>query len=209
MKNVDVPSILKTVIAERRSVRKFLDKPVPEGLLREVINAGRLAPSPTNSQPWYFVVLSGDDTKPLARIFSEEAQNVEVPGFQKIVFDSAEVVAKAPHVITVWNMKHYSRRLKKLANMIGDVYYKNYEIAEIASLGCAVENMWLTAESLGLGMVWLMATRIGSKKYPQEFNIKGDIIAVLPIGYPLHEAEEKRMRRKTFGKICMFYHGAS
>jgi nitroreductase/NAD-dependent dihydropyrimidine dehydrogenase PreA subunit len=46
------------IIYNRRSVRNFLDKPVPEPLIRRVIEAGRAAPSGGNSQPWQFIVIS-------------------------------------------------------------------------------------------------------------------------------------------------------
>jgi nitroreductase len=48
---------VEKVILERRSVRKFKDKQVPEKLVRRVLEAGRFAPSAGNSQPWRFIVV--------------------------------------------------------------------------------------------------------------------------------------------------------
>ncbi|MEM0343849.1 MAG: nitroreductase family protein [Thermoplasmata archaeon] len=42
----------------RRSVRSYLDKPVPESALNRILEAGRLAPSANNLQPWHFVVVT-------------------------------------------------------------------------------------------------------------------------------------------------------
>jgi nitroreductase len=46
---------LKKVISERRSVRRYLRKKVPEELINEVIDAARLAPSGNNAQPSRYV----------------------------------------------------------------------------------------------------------------------------------------------------------
>ncbi|MCD6569102.1 MAG: nitroreductase family protein [Deltaproteobacteria bacterium] len=48
---------VEKVIFERRSVRKYRDKQVPENLIRRVLEAGRFAPSAGNCQPWKFIVL--------------------------------------------------------------------------------------------------------------------------------------------------------
>lgn len=45
----------------RYSCRKFTDEPVGEAELAEILEAGRIAPSACNNQPWRFVVLQEDD----------------------------------------------------------------------------------------------------------------------------------------------------
>jgi nitroreductase len=45
------------LILSRRSVRKFKNEVVSEEVLNNILEAGRLAPSATNNQPWYFVVV--------------------------------------------------------------------------------------------------------------------------------------------------------
>jgi len=49
-------------LTTRRSVRKFKPDAVPRGLLERIVNAGRLAPTARNEQPWEFVVVT-DATK--------------------------------------------------------------------------------------------------------------------------------------------------
>ena len=62
-------------IETRRSVRKYKPVPVPDGDLKKILEAGRLAPSAGNKQPWGFVVvrdagsrklLAASGTKPRA-----------------------------------------------------------------------------------------------------------------------------------------------
>jgi nitroreductase len=51
-----------TCIRTRREVRDYLDKPIPDESLQRILEAGRLAPSSKNSQPWHFVVIKNKDT---------------------------------------------------------------------------------------------------------------------------------------------------
>lgn len=44
-------------IAERRSIRRYQDRDVDDALIREILEAGRLAPSGSNTQPWRFLVV--------------------------------------------------------------------------------------------------------------------------------------------------------
>ena len=196
---------LKEIIYNRRCIRKFLGKPVTDDLLYQVIDAARVSPSPTNSQPWYFYLFSGDDTKQIIEILQEEAASLQIPSYKTILLESAKVAAEAPHIITVWNMKYFSNRLKKIEGFIGVDYYKNYQRAELLSIGCAVENMWLRAHDLGLGMVWINAGLKSGQNCRSLFGINGDIIAYLPIGYPLEKSASIKKKRKALADICSFY----
>jgi len=48
-------------IFTRRSIRKFLDKPVPEDVVRTLLEAAMTAPSARNEQPWSFITVTGKD----------------------------------------------------------------------------------------------------------------------------------------------------
>ena len=48
------------VIKTRRSIRGYLDKPVPKELIREILEIAMRAPTSMNSQPWNFYVVAGD-----------------------------------------------------------------------------------------------------------------------------------------------------
>ncbi len=56
--NPDEWNALERAVLNRRSVRNFKDKPVPEALIRRVLEAGRFAPSAGNCQPWKFIVVT-------------------------------------------------------------------------------------------------------------------------------------------------------
>jgi nitroreductase len=56
---VDILSLLKS----RRSIRLYQDKPVPQDLLLQILEAGRWAPSGVNLQPWHFIVVTDAETR--------------------------------------------------------------------------------------------------------------------------------------------------
>ena len=59
-------------IDTQRSLRRFTDAPVPEAAIRRLLDAARKAPSPTNSQPWAFIVVRDSDTRrALAEIYAK------------------------------------------------------------------------------------------------------------------------------------------
>ncbi|MFX0027718.1 MAG: nitroreductase family protein [Candidatus Hermodarchaeota archaeon] len=56
------PKILLDFIKKRRSIRAFLDKPVPDEEIEMILEAGRWAPSASNRQPWNFVLIKNRNT---------------------------------------------------------------------------------------------------------------------------------------------------
>jgi nitroreductase len=50
-------------VASKRDWRSYSDQPVPEDVRRRILDAGRLAGSAVNKQPWRFVVVESDDAK--------------------------------------------------------------------------------------------------------------------------------------------------
>jgi len=81
----------KTVL-ERRSVRNFKNKPVPETLIQRVLEAGRFAPSSGNCQPWKFIVITN---KALIKEIDDEVSKV-IEFFYNTYLNDAAVNSLAP-----------------------------------------------------------------------------------------------------------------
>ena len=60
--NVKSEELLK-IIYDRRSVRRYERKPIPEDVLRAILETGRLAPTARNKQPWHFIVVTKPELK--------------------------------------------------------------------------------------------------------------------------------------------------
>src|SRR3972149_101845 len=61
---------VKEAIERRRSIRKFKPDPIPDEFIDQILEAGRLAPSASNRQPWRFQVIKDPE---LRRKLAEEA----------------------------------------------------------------------------------------------------------------------------------------
>jgi len=74
---MDILNLLKS----RRSIRIYQDKPIPQDLLLQILEAGRWAPTGANLQPWHFVVVSDQETRErigeVARFFFIKSSHVE------------------------------------------------------------------------------------------------------------------------------------
>jgi nitroreductase len=73
-----------TAIASRHSTRKFTPKAIPKDVLEKIVDAGRLAPTARNEQPWEFVVVT--DRGVLARI-------AEISDTGKFIADAGACIA--------------------------------------------------------------------------------------------------------------------
>ena len=74
-------------IYTRRSIRKFTGKPIPDNLIRIILEAGMFAPSARNQQPWHFIVINDKSLKnrlmkahPYASMLSEAPSAILVCG---------------------------------------------------------------------------------------------------------------------------------
>lgn len=54
---------LVDIILSRRSIRRYEQRPIPEEIMRLILEAGRMAPSAANRQPWHFIVVTEQELK--------------------------------------------------------------------------------------------------------------------------------------------------
>ncbi len=70
-----------TLLKSRRSIRIYQDKPIPQDLLLQILEAGRWAPTGANLQPWHFIVVTDAETRKrigeVARFFFIKFSHVE------------------------------------------------------------------------------------------------------------------------------------
>ncbi len=137
------------LIRTRRSTRKYLDKPVGEEALRQIVEAGRLAPSGSNSQSTrFFVITDPALLAELAVTVKEEFAKMEAaPGMYASMAGAIRAAKgeryvfhyNAPALIVTANKKDYGNNMVDCA--------------------CALENMMLLANALDLGSCWINQLR--------------------------------------------------
>jgi nitroreductase len=150
-------------IKKRRSIRKYIDKPVEGEKLDKIIEAARLAPSATNRQSWRFLIVT--DKELIKKI-------ADCLGFIN------KWSATAPLIVIGCTAKKRTAAQKVADKVIG----VDFSLIDTA---IALEHMVLEAQELGLYSCWIgwfHADRI--KKLVSEILPKWTIVSLLAIGYP-------------------------
>lgn len=164
-------------IQHRRSIRKYTSEPIDPEKLQSVLEAGRLAPSGNNKQPWTFIVVQSDEQR-LAVMEASHRQTwmMTAPAFIVAVADMAERVETKLGLYLDENSPHWE--LKRA----------------IRDTAIAVENMLLEADAQGLGTCWV-GFFIQSEIRPV-LGIPDDkfVLAVIPIGYPAEQPAARPRR---------------
>lgn len=136
---------IEEIIKNRRSVRKFNDKPITDDELSTIVEAGRWAPTGGNCQTVHFLVITNKDVLATLRLRVKEAFSVmELSDDQYISIQNSIKLAKQGNYVYDYN----APVLVVVANRRG---YPN----AIADSACALQNMMLTAESMGIGSCWI------------------------------------------------------
>ena len=147
----------------RYSCRKYQDKPIEKEVMTKVLEAGRVAPSAKNNQPWRFVVI--DDKDLLAKIKS---------CYQR------EWIQSAPCVIAVCgnHMQSWRRADGK-------------DHCDI-DISIAIDHMTLAATDNGLGTCWVCKFDSMKAAEILHLPDGVEAIALLPIGYPADKTNHER-----------------
>lgn len=70
----------RDLMARRRTVRDFSDRPVPHAVIKDCVMTAATAPSGANQQPWTFVCISDAETKRRIRLGAEEEERAFYAG---------------------------------------------------------------------------------------------------------------------------------
>lgn len=149
--------------ARRCSIRGFLSDPVPEELLEQVLEAGRLAPTAANRQPVHTVVVRDPDRRAALAEAYPKAWFAEAPVQLAVCVESE----------AAWVRKDDD---KGHADVDGSI---------------VMDHMILCAASLGLGTCWICA--FDPTRVRRALGLPDGIepLALTPLGFPAKEGREK------------------
>jgi nicotinate-nucleotide--dimethylbenzimidazole phosphoribosyltransferase len=141
-----------SVMGARRDVRRYRADPVPAAILRQVLNAGHQAPSVGHSQPWRFIVIREQATRDKAALLADrerlrQADQLTVERRAMLLDLQLDGIREAPVGVVV-----ACDRRTPAAGVLGRASFAD---ADMWSCACAVENMWLAARAVGLGLGWV------------------------------------------------------
>ena len=127
---------LLDLIKQRKSVRDFLDTPVEREKIMMCLEAARLAPSESNSQPWRFIVVDDGELK----------NRLCDAAFGGLYFINT-FCKTAPVIVVVISEK--SKFLARIGGMFRGIKFY------LIDIGITCEHFVLEAEELGLGTCWI------------------------------------------------------
>ncbi|MFK5915222.1 MAG: 5,6-dimethylbenzimidazole synthase [Woeseiaceae bacterium] len=185
----DIKAIYR-VIEQRRDMRHFTKESVDNDMLERLLKAAHFAPSVGFMQPWRFIRITDANLRKEVhelvdeeRIATARAMGEREDEFMKL---KVEGLLDCGEVLVVSLMgdrdKHIFGR-RTLPEM------------DLASVSCAIQNMWLAARAEGLGLGWVSI--FDPKKLADLLNIpeSGKPVAILCIGH-VEEFYDKPMLEK-------------
>lgn len=188
----DMFSFLKRIIEDRRSVRLYLSKDVPQEIILKLIDAGRWAPSAHNAQPWRFIAIFDPGVKKrLAEAMASdwlrdlERDGVPLEDAKKLAEESIKRFSEAPILIvaaiTMEEMHKYPDRRRR----------RSEHLMATQSLAAAIQNILLAVHAEGLGACWFCAPLFCQETVRRVLRMPRDIEpqALITIGYPAESPE--------------------
>jgi nitroreductase len=176
---------LKKLILTRQSVRRYAETAVEPEKLNQCLEAARLAPSASNSQPWKFIVVDKEHLR---------------SGVAMATFSDIKLINKftlqAPVIVVIVMEK--AKLITRLAMMIKK---KEWPLIDI---GIAAEHFCLQATELGLGTCmigWFEEDKI--KKLLQIPSDKS-IGLVISLGYAIDGYPQRTKIRKPMEEIVRY-----
>lgn len=163
-----------TTIQERRSIRKFKNKTIPDAVIKEILELSIKAPSGKNRQPWRFVILQNKKKDELVTIMRNVSKNRREKGLDIGSCPiSSDAIHTASTVILVFNA--YSN--------FEDDYNHNRLLTDTQSLGAAIQTMLLSAKDFNLGSLWICDIFYSQQEIRSWLNRKEELIAAVALGY--------------------------
>jgi nitroreductase len=175
-----------------RAMRRLKPDPVPQEMIRKILDAGTRAPSGMNSQPWAFVVVQDRDGK---KFIQERYHDAMISRFgnmapapedrcpqtrqARAAIHLAEHMHEAPVLLLVCGRRDWPFAVppEKRAGHAPPSY---------GSLYPCVQNILLACRALGLGASLTTMHQLFEDELHQRFSIPDDygVVSLIPIGFP-------------------------
>lgn len=150
------------LVQKRHSVRDYLKKTVEQSVLLSVLEAGRMAPSACNIQPWIFIVIQDEEARQKLHTVNDRPWFLNAPVIVAICCD---------HSIS-WKRKD--------GKDFGDI-----------DIAIAVDHITLAATEKGLGTCWIGSFNKNDAKKVLKLPSHIEPVVFTPIGYPATDSFNK------------------
>lgn len=201
-------------IINRKSVRSYSEKPVSDEDIKSILQAGIMAPSWVNVQPWQFIVVKNQEHKDILS---------EASGGQKQVSSASAVICCVADM-TAWETPKFSKVMEKQGKnsatreyilyspILNPANLGEYEtlIRTIEQMPYAIGYMTLRAEELGIGccIIGALSNELTTKdknnlisvKEMLGLNDKQILLSLITLGYEKEHSKTIKSR-KDFDEV--------
>ena len=174
------------VINKRITTLRYKKQKIKDNDIEKIIDSAIIAPSAKNRQPWRFYILNEEERNKIADMMDDwEGKTKENElGIVTTIHRSANVIRSASDVILVYK---YGQK----------VIYK--ETVDILSIGAAIQNMILTATSLGIDSTWVADVRFIPCEINKYLKIENmELMSGIALGYRAKEPKRKGRYKKEY-----------
>ena len=192
---------LREQMEQRRSLRFFSSREVPEQVIQDLIMTASSAPSGANKQPWSFVAISGTDLKKKIRKAAEKEEREfyehRAPDSWLKDLEPFGTDANKPFLETApWLIVVFRENVDPMGG-------KNYYVQESVGIACG----FLIAAIHQIGLVTLTHT-------PSPMNFLSSLLdrpanekpyLLLPVGYPAEDATVPVIEKKSLEEVAQFH----
>ena len=190
-----------SAIYDRRSIRKFIDRPLSQKDIADIIESGIKAPSSKNRQPWKYIVVQGNAKEEMLEVFRqgmerEENDSALLPQSKQYIAAAkytAEVMEEAP--VIVFAVNSLGKNLLEQLTLEERVS----EICNIQSISASIQNMLLAATEKGIGSLWICDIYFAYPELCKWLGSYVQLIAAISFGYP-----DIRVLYSLFPSLCSY-----
>jgi len=218
-------------VSKRRSIRAFKSDPVPEDILRKIVDSALRAPSASNSQPWEFAIVSGTKLEEIKQAFVANADKpvaLDMPSAVQYPEPWASrrsaVMAGALEKLGItredkamrmqWTLQGY--RLWGAPNVIYLMIERSFfyigngiNVWPVFDCGSITQTILLLATEYGLGCIPAIQPVLYPDILRKMLGLPESKLIVLgiPIGYPDENASINQLRttREPIDNVAKFY----
>jgi 5,6-dimethylbenzimidazole synthase len=194
--DIEIAALWRT-LRERRDIRHFAPGPLPEGLLGRLIEAAHLGPSVGYMQPWRFLHIRDTQLRhdihslvERERQTTADALDQRRDEFMRLKVEGIRECSEVLVATLRSGRERYVLGRRTMPEM------------DLASMACAIQNMWLAARAEGIGLGWV--SLFDPAELAQLLHMPADAqpVAILCIGHvkafyskPMLELEGWEQRR--------------
>src|SRR5690242_20880599 len=176
------------VMSTMRAMRRLKPDPVPDELIKKILQAAQWAPSGGNTQRWRFLVIKDPEIKKQVQVYYKRLYDETVgPRYASSAPPPGSDPARyqRQHAAVEYLTEHYHEAPVWIVACLEDGVNPGRSAG--SSIYPAVQNMLLAARALGLGSVLTTRHITHEKEVDAAMGIPPGFhsYAILPIGYPM------------------------